>query len=76
MRDRKVDVVQSLLHSVYRELKPCNPPKHVSVPAMQFHELLKAAEKHMGRTLYKQRPHIAPEVLTSAVRVLEAISVE
>ena len=54
VRDRKVGVVPSFLHSLDRELKHGNPTKHVSITAVQVHELLAAVEEHIGCALHEE----------------------
>ena len=74
--NREVSIIPSFLHSLDRELKSGNPTKHVSVAAMQVHELLKAVEEHIGRALHEEGPQETLEVLHSVVRVLQTLSIE
>ena len=72
----EVSIIPSFLHSMNRELQSGNPTKHVSVTAIQVHELLKAIEKHIGRTLHEEGPQETLEVLHSVVRVIQTLSIE
>ena len=74
--NREVCIIPSLLHSLNRELKSVNPTKHVSIAAMQVHELLEAVEKRIGRALHKEGPQETLEVLYSVVRVLQTLSIK
>ena len=76
VRDRKVGVVPSFLHPLNRELKSGNPTEHVSIAAVQVHELLEAVEEDIGRALNKEGPQETLEVPDSVVRILQKISVE
>ena len=76
VRHRDVSVVPRFLHSVDRELKPGNPTKHVSTPAVHVHELLEAVEENVRCSLHEERPQEALEVLHSVGWILQAISVQ
>ena len=78
VRDRRVSVVQYFLHSLNRELKlkPGNPTKHVSIPAVQVLELLETIKEHIGCTLHEERPLETLEVLHSVVRVFQPVSIQ
>ena len=53
-------------------MKLGNPTKHVSVPAVQVHELLEAVEENIGRALHEERPQESLEVLRSVFGILQA----
>ena len=53
VRDGKIGIIPGFLHPLYRELKSGNPTKHVSITAVQAHELLEAVEEHIGRALHE-----------------------
>ena len=57
-------------------MKAGNLTKHVHVAVVQVHELLEAAEEHIGCALHEETSQEALEVLHSVVRVIEAISVQ
>ena len=75
IRNGKVSVVPGFLHPLNREIEPRNPTKHVSITALQVHELLEAVEEYIGCAVHDERPQETLEVLNSVVRVLQAISI-
>ena len=76
IRDWKVGIIPGFLHPLNRQLETGNPAKHVSITVVQVHELLETVEEHIGCALHEDRPQETLEVLTSAVRVIQAISVK
>ena len=74
--NREVSIIPSFLHSLDRELKSGYPTKHISIAAMQVHELLEAVEEHIGRALHEEGPQETLEVLYSVGWILQTLSIE
>ena len=74
--NREVSIIPSFLHSLNRELKSGNPTKHVSITAMQVHELLETVKEHIGRALHEEGPQKTLEVLQCVVWVLQTLSIK
>ena len=68
--DGNVSVIAGLLHSCHREMEPSNPTKHVTMSAMQIHELLRAVQEDIGRTFDEKRFQETLEILDSVVEDL------
>ena len=76
VRDWKIGIIPGFLHPPNRELESGNPTKHVSITAVQAHELLEAVEEHIGRALHEEGPQETFEVLDSVVWVLQTFSIK
>ena len=76
VRDCKIGVIPGFLHPLYRELKSGNPTKHVSIPAVQGHELLEAVGRNTLEALHEEGPQETLEVRDSVVWVLQTLSIK